>query len=78
MSVCWFIRSFKEYTGMAPAQYLTSIRMADARGLLESSDYSVGEIAALVGYENPLYFSRIFKKYNGCPPSIYRETQANK
>ena len=78
MSVCWFIRSFKEYTGMAPIQYLTSIRMADARGLLESSDYSIGEIAVLVGYDNPLYFSRIFRKYNGCPPSVYRERRGSR
>lgn len=62
MSTCWFIRSFKQYTGMPPRKYLTSIRVKKAQELLESTDYGIGEIGSIVGYDNPLYFSRIFKK----------------
>lgn len=74
MSTCWFIRSFKKYIGMPPRKYLTSIRINKARELLESTDYSVGEIGCIVGYENPLYFSRIFKKQTGIAPLEYRKS----
>ncbi len=73
MSVCWFIRSFRQYTGMAPMQYITSIRISKAKDLLENTDYNISEIASVVGYENPLYFSRIFRKTAGCSPSVYRK-----
>lgn len=73
MSVCWFIHNFKCYMGMTPKQYITSIRINKAKELLKSTDYSIEEIGTLVGYENPLYFSRIFKKVIGCAPSAYRK-----
>lgn len=72
MSTCWFIRSFKRQTGKTPMQYITATRIARAQSLLESTDYNVSEIAAIVGYENPLYFSRIFKKLVGVSPRKYR------
>lgn len=72
MSTCWFIRTFKKHTGMAPMQYITSIRISKAKDLLENTDYNITEIAAIIGYENPLYFSRIFKKHTGESPSKYR------
>lgn len=72
MSVCWFIRSFKRCMGMTPLQYIASIRINKAKELLKNTDYTVQEIGAIVGYENPLYFSRIFKKAEGMPPSRYR------
>ena len=61
MSVSWFIRSFKQYAGTTPMQYLVERRMANAQVLLETTSYNISEIAALVGYDNPLYFSRIFR-----------------
>jgi YesN/AraC family two-component response regulator len=73
MSTCWFIRSFKEYSGMPPGRYLTDIRIKKAKELLESTDYSIGEIGGIIGYENPLYFSRIFKKTAGVSPAEYRK-----
>lgn len=73
MSTCWFIRSFKQYAGMPPRQYITSIRINKAKELLESTDYTVSGIGAIVGYDNPLYFSRIFKKQAGISPAQYRK-----
>lgn len=72
MSVSWFIRNFKKYTGQTPVRYLTAIRMTNAQALLETTSYSVNEIGRIVGYANPLYFSRMFRKQKGCSPSEYR------
>lgn len=73
MSVSWFIRNFKEYTGATPAQYLLSLRISNAQTLLETTTYNITEIAEIVGYDNPLYFSRIFRKQSGLSPSEFRK-----
>ena len=73
MSTCWFIRNFRRITGATPLQYILSVRIANAQSLLENTDYNIAEIASIVGYENPLYFSRIFKKQNGVSPLEYRK-----
>lgn len=72
MSVSWFIRNFKQYAHTTPMQYLVERRMANAQVLLETTNYNVTEIGAIVGYDNPLYFSRIFKKQKGVSPTEYR------
>ena len=77
MSVSWFIRNFKEYTELTPTQYLLSLRISNAQTLLESTNYNVTEIADIVGYDNPLYFSRIFKKQSGMSPSEFRRQLKN-
>lgn len=73
LSEGWFIQNFKQYTNSTPAQYLLSLRIHNAKVLLESTNYNVTEISNIVGYENPLYFSRIFKKQTGFSPSEYRK-----
>lgn len=73
MSVSWFIRNFKEYTGSTPTQYLLSLRISNAQSLLESTSYQVAEIADIVDYSNPLYFSRLFKKQCGVTPTEFRK-----
>lgn len=72
-STSWFIRNFKLYTGFTPNQYILSKRIYNAEGLLQNSPYNISEIAQIVGYDNPLYFSRIFKKAKGLSPSEYRK-----
>jgi AraC-like DNA-binding protein len=44
-----------------------------AQSLLENTEYNIGEIAEIVGYDNPLYFSRVFKKEYGVSPAQYRK-----
>ena len=73
ISTNWFIHNFKQYTGMSPAQYILSLRMVNAQSLLERTTYNIKEISEIVGYENPLYFSRVFKKEIGKSPVQYRK-----
>ncbi len=73
MSVSWFIRSFRKYTGQTPMQFILSLRINNAQILLETTQYSINEIASIVGYDNQLYFSRLFRKQKGCSPSEYRK-----
>ena len=72
MSISWFIRSFKQFTGFTPLQYILSLKLLNAQILLESTDYTIKEISNIVGYENQLYFSRLFKKQKGMSPQEYR------
>ena len=73
MSVNWFIHSFKEVMNVPPMRYIVSLRIAAAKGYLENSDKNINEISNIVGYENALYFSRLFKKHTGMTPSEYKK-----
>lgn len=73
MSTCWFIRSFKQQMGMPPLQYLTSIRINRAKELLKDTENTISEISLMVGFDNPLYFSKLFKKQTGQSPTAYRK-----
>ena len=73
ISTNWFIHNFKQYAGMSPAQYILSLRMVNAQSLLERTTYNIKEISEIVGYENPLYFSRVVKKEIGKSPVQYRK-----
>lgn len=64
---------FKGYKGMSPTEYIRHLRMENAKTMLrDHPELLVKDIAAGVGYDNPLYFSRIFKKHVGVYPSEYR------
>ena len=73
MSVNWFIHSFKEVMNTPPMQYIVSLRIAAAKGYLENSNKNINEIASIIGYDNPLYFSRLFKKHTGMTPTEYKK-----
>lgn len=67
---------FKEYSGYTPAQYIQKIRLERAKKLLESEgDILAKDVAEMVGYPNPLYFSKVFKKNVGVYPSEYRKNR---
>lgn len=72
-----FYRQFKEYSGQSPLQYILEIRMNTAKQLLESTNCSITEIANNVGYENALYFSRLFHKHVGLSPKEYRKSRVS-
>lgn len=71
-------KMFKKQVGVTPHEYLLNCRMQLARELFFSgignrySNYSVGQIAEACGFSEPLYFSRVFKKFYGFSPSEAR------
>lgn len=69
----YFSKRFKEETGVNFIDYLTDIRIKKAKDLLENPQLSIKEICIQVGYTDPNYFSRIFKKIENITPSEYRE-----
>jgi transcriptional regulator GlxA family with amidase domain len=70
-----FFALFKRRIGLAPMDYFTRLRMGRACQLLETTSLSVKEVAAELGYEDPFYFSRVFKSVNQLAPSDYRAAQ---
>jgi AraC-like DNA-binding protein len=62
----------REHTGRALGRWITDMRMARARTALERSDASVAEVGAACGYDDPAYFSRVFRRAHGVPPATWR------
>lgn len=75
ISPYYFSKLFKEKSGENFIEYLTRVRIAHAKELLKNPELSIKEICLQVGYSDPNYFSRIFKKQEDVTPSEYRERQ---
>jgi AraC-like DNA-binding protein/mannose-6-phosphate isomerase-like protein (cupin superfamily) len=71
---------FKEATGYSPIQYIIRRRIGEAQSLLINTNYSVTQIAGMVGYDNTNYFTTLFSKTVGMSPKKYRQlwTENNK
>ncbi len=73
LSLSHFCFLFKSKTQRTPLDYLTHLRIQQACQLLDFSGLKTGEIARKTGYEDPFYFSRVFKKIMGSSPQQYRK-----
>ncbi|MBQ7164170.1 MAG: helix-turn-helix domain-containing protein [Clostridia bacterium] len=71
-------RLFKQCVSMPFVQYLTALRMQKAGNLLQRDDASIKSIALSVGYRDPLYFTREFRRYYEVTPTQYRKEMRNK
>ena len=68
-------RSFHQDTKQGLKEYIGQLLLQRARHLLLHTDMSIGEIAEALGFSDPYYFSRLFKKYEGIAPREYRKQQ---
>ena len=68
-----FSRRFKQATGMAPIEYVHTLRLEEAKQLLESGDEPVEAVAQEVGYEDAAFFGRLFRRKVGVTPTQYRK-----
>lgn len=69
MSVSGFHHHFKQITQLSPLQYQKSLRLMEARRLIQANDTQIAQIAMQVGYESPSQFSREYKRLFGISPS---------
>lgn len=68
-----FKRQFKAATGYAPVDYVQSMRIEEAKQMLETEPTAIEEIAVAVGYEDPTFFRKLFRRRVGVTPAQYRQ-----
>jgi transcriptional regulator GlxA family with amidase domain len=68
-----FIRRFRAATGYSPIEYVQTLRIEEAKHLLETTRTPIEMIAVEVGYEDPNFFRRLFKRRVGITPARYRQ-----
>lgn len=73
ISTNYFSYLFKEQTGENFQNYLSRVKIERAKHLLKDSNYKAYEVSNMLGYHEPAYFSRLFKKYTGYNPTEYRK-----
>lgn len=79
MGYSLFRKTFREYTGFAPAQYMQELKIIKSKELLTNTTMTCQEIAYTLGFESPAYFNVAFRKKTGITPNNYREiTQGRK
>ena len=73
VSESYFMKQFKKYMRVSAQQYRTECRIKNAKNMLISTNYKIADISRIVGYNDSLYFSRVFKKMTDMTPTEYRE-----
>ncbi|WP_193140848.1 GlxA family transcriptional regulator [Meridianimarinicoccus sp. MJW13] len=68
-----FSRRFRSATGFAPLDYVQSLRIEEAKQMLETDVHSIDDVGSSVGYEDPASFRRVFKRGVGLSPAAYRK-----
>ena len=67
-----FKRRFHAATGYTPLDYVQTVRIEEAKQMLESTDLPTEAVAAEIGYEEPAFFRRLFRRRTGVAPASYR------
>ena len=74
LSVGYFSHIFKKRMGAAPMRYLTELRIEKAKELIAANTMRLSDIAPMVGFSDVFYFSRVFKKMTGIPPTEFKQS----
>lgn len=77
-SASYISRTFTRCTGVTLVEYISLRRMEVAANLLAETDMNVMDIAEQVGFRNPNYFAKVFRKTFGCQPTEYRQQKAGR
>ena len=72
LNMTYFSKIFKDETGQTPGNFITAIRIDASRRLLQDQKVEIVDIPEMVGFESQSYFTRVFKKAEGCTPAQYR------
>jgi transcriptional regulator GlxA family with amidase domain len=72
-----FIRRFKAATGRLPGAYIQTLRMSEAKELLEEGAASIQDVCTRIGYADPAFFRTLFKRHTGMTPAEYRNNFAH-
>ncbi|EHQ89724.1 PocR ligand-binding domain-containing protein [Desulfosporosinus youngiae] len=73
LSPCYVSRIFKQGLGCTLMEYLTQVRVEQAKIMLKNPKYNVMQVAEESGFEDPGYFTRVFKKLEGVTPSRFKQ-----
>lgn len=76
-SISRYCHIFKDVTGLSPQQYIIRLKLEKAKRLMVDSDLSIQQVAMEAGFNDQLYFSRLFKKNEGMSPMNFRQKQTN-
>lgn len=75
MSKSSFMHNFSKYMGTTPVKYINSIKLKNAKSLLDDSALNISEISEILGFSSSLYFSDLFQKEFSVRPSTYRHSK---
>jgi transcriptional regulator GlxA family with amidase domain len=72
-----FKRRFRAATGFTPVEYVQTVRIEEAKQYLETTALNAEDIAERVGYSDPAFFRRLFRRHSGTTPAAYRQRYAD-
>ena len=66
--------NFKKFTNSTLSDYIAFVKIEKAKELIDQHEYLMYEISGMLGFENPYYFSKVFKKMTGISPREYESS----
>jgi AraC-like DNA-binding protein len=79
MSRTVFFKKLKSLTGLAPIEFIREIKIRHAAEMIKNEEFTIKEIAFMIGFADTKYFTQCFKQTFGCTPSEYRKAnESNK